>query len=64
MIASIRRDMLRTELNIPERFEILLILSLGKPVEKVIIDDIANDDVKYWRDNEKIIMYLNDRLVN
>jgi nitroreductase len=53
MIASIRRDMLRNELKIPERFEILLILALGKPVEKVIIDDIVNDDVKYWRDSEK-----------
>jgi hypothetical protein len=52
MIASIRRDMLRNEFNIPERFEILLILALGKPVEKVIIDDIVNDDVKYWRDSE------------
>ena len=51
MIASIRRDLLREELKIPDRFEILLILALGKPVERVIIDDIRNDDVKYWRDS-------------
>ena len=31
----------------------LLVLALGKPVEKVIIDEIKNGDVKYWRDNEK-----------
>lgn len=53
MIASIRRELLRNELKIPERFEILLILALGKPVENVIIDDIKNNDVKYWRDEEK-----------
>lgn len=53
MIASIRRDQLRTELKIPERFDILLILALGKPVENVVIDDIKNGDVKYWRDGEK-----------
>jgi nitroreductase len=53
MIASIRREQIRSELIIPERFEILLILALGKPVEKVIIDDIKDDDVKYWRDGEK-----------
>jgi len=53
MIASIRRDLLRNELNIPDRFEILLILALGKPVEKVIIDDIKDGDVKYWRDSLK-----------
>lgn len=52
MIASIKREQLRTELKIPERFEILLILALGKPVEKIIIDDIRDGDVKYWRDGE------------
>ena len=40
-------------LNIPDKFEILLILALGKPVENVIIDDIKDDDVKYWRDSNK-----------
>ena len=53
MIASIRRDMLRNEFSIPDRFEILLILALGKPVENVIIDDIKDDDIKYWRDEEQ-----------
>jgi nitroreductase len=50
MIATIKREEFRSEFNIPDKFEILLILSLGKPVENVLIDDIANDDVKYWRD--------------
>lgn len=53
MIASIMREELRNELKIPEKFDILLILALGKPVEKVILDDIKNDDVKYWRDDQK-----------
>lgn len=53
MIASVRRDQLRAELKITERFDILLILALGKPVENVVIDDIKNGDVKYWRDGEK-----------
>jgi nitroreductase len=53
MIASIKRDLLRNELKIPDRFEILLILALGKPVEKIIIDEIKDGDVKYWRDSNK-----------
>ena len=53
MIASIKRELLRDELKIPDRFDILLILALGKPVEKVIIEEIRNGDVKYWRDAEK-----------
>jgi nitroreductase len=53
MIASIRRDLLRSELKIPDIFEILLILALGKPVENVILETIKEGDVKYWRDGEQ-----------
>jgi len=53
IISSIKREELRSELNIPDNYEILLILALGKPVENVLIDGIKNNDVKYWRDNEK-----------
>lgn len=51
MIASIKREELRNKLKIPDKFDILLILALGKTVEKVIIDDIKDGDVKYWRDS-------------
>ena len=53
MIASLKRDELRNELKIPDNFDILLVLALGKPVEKIIIDDIKDDDVKYWRDSQQ-----------
>jgi hypothetical protein len=52
MIASIKRGALRDELKIPERFDILLILALGKPAEKILIDEIKDNDVKYWRDDQ------------
>jgi len=53
IIASIRRDQLRSDLKIPENYEILLTLALGKTVENVIVEQIKNDDVKYWRDSAK-----------
>lgn len=53
MIASIKREQLRYEFKIPEQYEILLVLALGKPVENVIIDQVKNGDIKYWRDSEK-----------
>ena len=53
MIASIKRDELRKELSIPDKYDILLVLAIGKTVEKVIIDEIKDGDVKYWRDIEK-----------
>ncbi|OFY62725.1 MAG: nitroreductase, partial [Bacteroidetes bacterium RBG_13_42_15] len=52
MIASIKREGLRSEFKIPEKYEILLILALGKPVEKVLIDEIKDNDIKYWRDSQ------------
>ncbi len=52
MIASIKREDLRNELGIPDMYEILLVLALGKPVEIVRIDEIIDGDVKYWRDSE------------
>ncbi len=50
MIASVKREALRNELHIPENLEILLVLALGMPVEKVVIDEVAGDDIQYWRD--------------
>lgn len=50
MIANIRRDGLRKALEIPPRYEILLVLALGKPKEKVVIETVGPDgDTRYWR---------------
>jgi nitroreductase len=53
IIGSVKREALRAELFIPEQYEILLVLALGKPVEKVVIEEIKSGDVKYWRDSNK-----------
>lgn len=55
MIGSIKREELRKTLNIPSRYEILLVLALGKPKEKVTIERAEESgDIKYWRDNKGI----------
>jgi hypothetical protein len=55
MIANIRKEGLRKTLRISERYEILLVLALGKPKEKVVIETVGhNGDTKYWRDNEGV----------
>lgn len=54
IIASIKRDELSSDLKIPDHFDVLLILAIGKPVESIIIDDLKNDDVKYWRDEQGV----------
>ena len=53
MLQSVDKDKLREQLNIDNTFEILLVIALGKPLEKVIIDEIDNgESAKYWRDED------------
>ena len=53
MIGSIKKPELAQALNIPSRYEILLVLALGKPKETVILETVGPDgDIKYWRDDE------------
>lgn len=54
IIASVKKEKLRTALDIPRDLEVLLVLALGKPVEKVVLENIQNNDVKYWRDEKRV----------
>jgi nitroreductase len=51
MIGSLKKTSLAEALDIPEQYEILLVLALGKPREIIVLDDIKDQDVKYWRDD-------------
>jgi len=54
MIASIKRDPLRAALNIAPTLEILLVLALGRPIERVVIEPVpTSGDIRYWRDGEQ-----------
>jgi hypothetical protein len=53
MMSSVQREKLREALNIPSRYEIVLVIALGKPKETVIIETVGPDgDIRYWRDDE------------
>ncbi|MFC2024942.1 nitroreductase family protein [Chloroflexota bacterium] len=55
MHASANKEQLSKALGIPPRYEILLVLSLGKPKEKVVLEEVGPDgDIKYWRDSEGV----------
>lgn len=55
MIGSIDRMGLKKDLNIPNRYEILLVLALGKPKETVVIETVGpSGDIEYWRDSEGV----------
>jgi len=51
MIGSVKKDLLQELFHIPARFEIELVIALGKPKETVILEKMKpGGDIKYWRD--------------
>lgn len=55
MIYTVKRKELAEILNLPDSLEVVLVLALGKPLEKVVIDPIpANGSIKYWRDENQV----------
>lgn len=55
VIGSVQRPELKKSLDIPGRFEILVVLALGKPKEKVVLETVRHgDDIKYWRDEDGV----------
>jgi len=55
MLAAIKRDGLREDLKIPERYEIQLVIALGTPKEKVALEDMGPDgEFNYWNDDEGV----------
>ena len=53
IIATIRKEKLSQALSIPDQYEILLVLALGKPKEIVKIEPVGPDgNIKSWRDEE------------
>jgi len=54
MIGSIRRNELKETLALSDNYDIKLVIALGKPVEKVVIEDAVDGEIKYWRDEERV----------
>lgn len=50
IVAAIRKEKLRRILQLSNRYEIELVLALGIPKEKIVIDSVGEDgDTRYWR---------------
>ncbi len=55
MHGSVKKDELSKALGILPRYEILLVISLGKPKEKVVLETVGPDgDTRYWRDSDDV----------
>ena len=54
ILGAFNKQALLDMLKPGETFEALYLLALGKPVEDVVIDDIKDGDIKYWRDENQV----------
>ncbi len=52
MIGSIQRKALHKALALPQRYEIVLVIALGKPIETIVIEEVTDGNTAYWRDEE------------
>jgi nitroreductase len=55
LISSVQKEGLRQALNIPVRYDILVVMALGVPNEQVVVEPLApGDGVRYWRDAQSV----------
>ena len=54
IIGAMDREALRKNLKIGVRYEILLVLAIGKIKEHVMLEPMKDSDVRYWRDKNKV----------
>ena len=52
-IASFNKDAVRAMFKVPDSLEIPLVIAAGKAKETVVIDDVKDGNIKYWRDEHK-----------
>lgn len=69
MIGSVQRVKLHRELELPDEYQVLLVLALGKPKETVVIEPVGpGGSTKYWRDEDGVHYVpkrsLDDLIVN
>jgi nitroreductase len=51
MFGSIQKERLRSVLQLPDRYEVHLVLAFGYPAEEVVLEPVGKDgNTTYWRD--------------
>ena len=54
MLGAIKRPALKAALSIPDELDVGLVIALGKPVERVVLQDVPpGSSITYYRDDEQ-----------
>lgn len=54
IIASVRKNDVREILSLPPQYEIRYVIALGKPVEKIVVEKMEDNNIRYWRDSQHV----------
>ena len=54
MFRSINKANLMQLLEIPEQYQIINVIALGKPKEEIVIEELQNGNFNYWRDENGV----------
>ncbi|PKQ65621.1 nitroreductase [Labilibaculum filiforme] len=54
ILRAFKEKELREVLQIASDYKIIQVVALGKPVEEVVLEEMKNGDIKYWRDENQI----------
>jgi nitroreductase len=55
LIGNINKTKLQEEFQIKPNFEIILVIALGKPKEKIILEELKeSQSIEYWRDENNV----------
>ncbi|WP_321306414.1 nitroreductase family protein [Marinifilum fragile] len=54
IIHAFKNKELRELLKIEEGYSIIQVIALGKPKEEVVIEEMKDGDIKYWRDEKGV----------
>lgn len=55
MLGAIDRDGIRSALGIPDRYEVLLVIAVGRPAESIVLETVGADgNIRYWRDRSGV----------
>jgi len=55
ILGAIDRSKLREILNLPSHINIPLLIALGYPAEKPVLDEVKDEDIKYWLDQDGVL---------
>jgi nitroreductase len=55
MVGSIERDAIRADFKVPDKFDILLVVALGVPAEKCVLEEVKpGGSTAYYRDAQGV----------